>query len=72
MVTHEENTLIHRITLHEIMQALPVDLLNAYMYCDVFGFTENETAKILGCGRKAVAYRRKRSHQELRKNLQKK
>ena len=54
MHNSEETKTINRIALHRAIQGLPRRQRDAVLYCEILGFTQAETGRVLGISQQAV------------------
>lgn len=69
MPNSEESQAVDSLTLRFALRRLPKDQYDAYMYCDVLGFTTTESAAILSGSQRTIHHRLAAARSNLKKLL---
>jgi len=68
-VRNSEDAIIARLSLRAAMKQLPPKERDAFLYCDVLGFTQAEAARIVGVGQQWISDLRKQARHKIKKIL---
>jgi len=68
-VRNSEDAIIARLALRAAMKRLPPKERDAFLYCDVLGFTQAEVARIVGVSQPMVTKLRTQARHKIKKIL---